>query len=100
MLIVSVAFNNKGEVYQVTEKNISDLKGKKVAGLRASVVHQVFSAALADEFLFMEHGRIVERGAPSQLLARDSGSRTQSFCAKLSELAGDGHCEIAPAPGA
>ena len=26
MLIVSVAFNNKGEVYQVTEKNISDLK--------------------------------------------------------------------------
>lgn len=26
MLIVSVAFNNKWEVYQVTEKNISDLK--------------------------------------------------------------------------
>ena len=63
--------------------------------------HQIsFSASLADEFLFMERGRIVERGAPSQLLARDSGSRTQSFCAKLSELAGDGHCEIAPAPRA
>ena len=29
-------------------KNISDLRGKKVAGLRASVVHQVFSIALAE----------------------------------------------------
>jgi polar amino acid transport system ATP-binding protein len=60
--------------------------------------HQIsFSASLADEFLFMERGRIVERGAPSQLLARNSGSRTQSFCAKLTELAGDGHCELEPA---
>ena len=63
--------------------------------------HQIsFSASLADEFLFMEKGRIVERGTPTTLLARDSGSRTQSFCAKLSELAGDGHCEIAPPAGA
>ena len=58
--------------------------------------HQIsFSASLADEFLFMEKGRIVERGAPAVLLSRNSGSRTQSFCAKLSELAGDATCEIA-----
>ena len=57
--------------------------------------HQIsFSAALADEFLFMEKGRIVERGAPATLLARNSGSRTQAFCAKLNELAGDAACEM------
>ena len=43
----------------------------------------------------MEQGRIVERGSPAVLLSRDSGSRTQSLCAKLSELAGDASCEIA-----
>jgi len=52
--------------------------------------HQIsFSASLADEFLFMDHGRIVEQGSPAVLLARDSGTRTQSFCSKLSELAGE-----------
>lgn len=52
--------------------------------------HQIsFSSALADEFLFMEHGRIVERGAPCDLLARDACSRTQAFCSKISELAGE-----------
>lgn len=52
--------------------------------------HQIsFSSALADEFLFMEHGRIVERGSPAELLAKDACSRTQSFCAKISELAGE-----------
>lgn len=57
--------------------------------------HQIsFSASLADEFLFMEQGRIVERGAPSALLAKGSGSRTQSFCAKLSELSADATCEM------
>ena len=52
--------------------------------------HQIsFSAPLADEFLFMEKGCIVEHGSPAELLGRDSCSRTQAFCAKLSELAGD-----------
>lgn len=52
--------------------------------------HQIgFSASLADEFVFMEQGRIVERGAPSELLAKTSRSRTRDFCSKLSELTGD-----------
>ncbi len=53
--------------------------------------HQIsFSSALADEFLFMEAGRIVERGTPADLLCKDAGSRTQAFCSKISELAGEG----------
>ena len=84
-----------GEVLTV----IRDLADEGMTMVMAT--HQIsFSASLADEFLFMEKGRIVERGTPTTLLARDSGSRTQSFCAKLSELAGDGHCEIAPPPRA
>jgi len=84
-----------GEVLTV----IRDLADEGMTMVMAT--HQIsFSASLADEFLFMEQGRIVERGTPTTLLARDSGSRTQSFCAKLSELAGDGHCEIAPPPRA
>lgn len=52
--------------------------------------HQIsFSATLADEFLFMDAGRIVEKGAPTELLARDCGSRTLAFCAKISELTGE-----------
>jgi len=52
--------------------------------------HQIsFSASLADEFVFMEQGRIVERGAPSELLGKGRRSRTQAFCAKLNELTGE-----------
>jgi len=52
--------------------------------------HQIsFSSTLADEFLFMEQGRIVERGSPAELLAKGASSRTQSFCSKISELAGE-----------
>jgi polar amino acid transport system ATP-binding protein len=52
--------------------------------------HQIsFSATLADEFVFMDAGRIVEQGSPSELLARDCGSRTLAFCAKISELTGE-----------
>jgi len=73
-----------GEVLTV----IRDLADEGMTMIMAT--HQIsFSASLADEFLFMERGRIVERGAPSVLLARDSGSRTQAFCAKLNELAAE-----------
>jgi len=51
--------------------------------------HQIsFSASLADEFLFMDKGRIVEHGSPAELLGRGSQSRTQAFCSKISELTG------------
>ena len=52
--------------------------------------HQIsFSAALADEFLFMEQGSIIEQGSPATLLCKDAQSRTQAFCAKINELSGD-----------
>ncbi len=52
--------------------------------------HQIsFSASLADEFLFMDKGRVVEQGSPADLLGKGSASRTQAFCAKISELTGE-----------
>jgi polar amino acid transport system ATP-binding protein len=52
--------------------------------------HQIaFSATMAHEFLFMEQGRIVERGSPEILLAPGATSRTMAFCAKINELSGD-----------
>lgn len=52
--------------------------------------HQIsFSATLADEFMFMENGHIVEQGAPCQLLAHGANTRTQAFCAKINELTGE-----------
>ncbi len=52
--------------------------------------HQIsFSAQLADEFLFMDKGHIVERGTPAELLAKGACTRTQAFCAKINELTGE-----------
>ncbi len=73
-----------GEVLAV----IRDLADAGMTMIMAT--HQIgFSASLADEFLFMEKGRIIERGSPAELLARGSSSRTRSFCAKLNELTGE-----------
>ncbi|MEW5772747.1 MAG: amino acid ABC transporter ATP-binding protein [Thermodesulfobacteriota bacterium] len=73
-----------GEVLSV----IKDLAQAGMTMIMAT--HQIsFAAPLADEFLFMEKGRIVEHGSPAELLGRNCSSRTQAFCSKLSELAGD-----------
>ena len=49
--------------------------------------HQMdFAQALATEILFMEHGKIIEQGAPAELLAPGSGTRTSDFCHKLVDL--------------
>ncbi len=46
--------------------------------------HQMdFARALATEILFMEKGRIIERGSPAELLAPDTESRTKDFCSRL-----------------
>ena len=46
--------------------------------------HQMdFAQALATEILFMEQGRIIEQGLPSELLAAGSGTRTSDFCGRL-----------------
>ncbi len=73
-----------GEVLAV----IKDLAHDGMTMIMAT--HQIsFSAALADEFLFMEEGVIIEQDSPANLLCKDANSRTQAFCAKINELSGD-----------
>ena len=49
--------------------------------------HQMdFARALANEILFMEHGHIIERGAPAELLAPEASTRTRDFCARLLDI--------------
>jgi len=49
--------------------------------------HQIgFTRSLADEVLFMEDGRIIEQGAPADLLAQDACTRSRDFCSRLEEL--------------
>lgn len=48
--------------------------------------HQMdFARALANEILFMENGRIIERGSPEELLRQGASTRTQDFCASILE---------------
>lgn len=50
--------------------------------------HQMdFARALANEIVFMERGRIIERGSPAELLAPGGKTRTRDFCAHLLEAA-------------
>ena len=67
-----------GEVLTV----IRDLADEGMTMVMAT--HQMdFARALATEILFMEKGVIIERGAPDDLLAPGSGTRTQDFFSKL-----------------
>ncbi len=53
--------------------------------------HQIgFARALAQEMVFMEDGQIVEQGPPEKMLSRADCARTREFCAKISELSGEG----------
>ena len=70
-----------GEVLSV----ILDLAKNGMTMIMAT--HQIgFIRSLTDEILFMENGRIIESGSPGELLVSDACTRTQDFCAKLSEL--------------
>ena len=49
------------------------------------VTHQMeFARALATEIVFMEKGKMIERGTPDELLSADS--RTRAFCTHLLEM--------------
>ena len=67
---------------------IAVIKGLAVKGMTMIMAtHQIsLINNLADEILFMEKGRIVERGAPSMLLGSGNASRSQGFCDKLNDL--------------
>ncbi|SKA82812.1 amino acid ABC transporter ATP-binding protein [Desulfobaculum bizertense] len=73
-----------GEVLTV----IRDLSQAGMTMIMAT--HQItFSSQLADEFIFMQQGRIIEQGSPKELLAAGVESRTQEFCSKINELTGE-----------
>ena len=70
-----------GEVLAV----IRDLADGGMTMLMAT--HQMeFARALATEIIFMEHGRLIEQGAPDVLLAEGSTTRTRDFCQRLLEM--------------
>ncbi len=80
-----------GEVLNV----IVDLSKSGMTMLMAT--HQIgFARGLTSEIIFMENGRIAEKGPPSKLLDSASGSRTADFCSKLNELMGH---DMNPAKG-
>lgn len=67
-----------GEVLAV----IRDLAAGGMTMIMAT--HQMdFARALADEIIFMEKGKIIERGSPAELLAEGSATRTSDFCTRL-----------------
>ena len=70
-----------GEVLAV----IRDLANGGMTMMMAT--HQMdFARALATEIVFMEKGRIIEQGSPTDLLAPGAKTRTSDFCSKLGSL--------------
>jgi len=54
------------------------------------VSHEIgFSRAVADEILFLDKGKVIERGHPSDLLVNPKIKRTQEFLHKIVELYGE-----------
>lgn len=69
-----------GEVLAV----IKDLAAGGMTMIMAT--HQMdFARALANEIIFMEKGKIIERGSPAQLLEDGACTRTRDFCAHILE---------------
>jgi ABC-type polar amino acid transport system ATPase subunit len=55
------------------------------------VSHEIgFCRAVADEIIFMDEGKIIEKGHPSALLTNPSIKRTKEFLHKIIELHGEG----------
>lgn len=70
-----------GEVLEVMKKLSS-------RGMTMLVVtHEMgFAYSVANEIIFMEHGKIVESGTPSKLVTAPKFERTKQFLSRLSEL--------------
>ena len=70
-----------GEVLKVME----DLARKKMTML--VVTHEMgFAMNVADEILFVDDGRIIERGPPRQILFNPQHERTRRFLSRIREL--------------
>ncbi len=52
--------------------------------------HQIgFAREVADEIIFMEEGRVVEKGTPTKILFEAENQRTREFCATITDLYGN-----------
>ena len=73
-----------GEVHSV----IRDLGRSGMTMIMAT--HQIgFASSLASEIVFMEGGRIVEKGTPDKIFCHAENVRTREFCSKITELYGE-----------
>jgi len=73
-----------GEVHSV----IRDLGMNGMTMIMAT--HQIgFASSLASEIVFMEDGRIVEKGTPDKIFCHAENARTREFCSKITELYGE-----------
>ncbi len=55
-----------------------------------AVTHEMgFAREVANRVIFMEHGKIVEEGPPSEVFYRPSEKRTKEFLGKIAELYGN-----------
>ncbi len=73
-----------GEVLEV-------MKDLAESGLTMLVVtHEMgFANSVSDEIIFMEQGKIIEQGTPTQFFNNPEKSRTKEFLHKLTELYGE-----------
>lgn len=65
---------------------------KSIAGEVSMLVvtHEMgFARNVADEIIFMEHGKIVEKGTPTQMFKNPKIKRTKEFLGKISSLYGE-----------
>ncbi len=54
------------------------------------VSHEIgFARAVADEILFLDEGKIIEKGHPSELLTNPANKRTKEFLHQIIELYGE-----------
>jgi polar amino acid transport system ATP-binding protein len=73
-----------GEVHSV----IRDLGNNGMTMIMAT--HQIgFASSLASEIVFMEDGRIIEKGTPDKIFCHADNVRTREFCSKITELYGE-----------
>ena len=67
------------------------IKDVRSAGMTMIMsTHQIgFASEMADEFVFLENGSIVETGPPEKILYKAQYARTREFCSKITELYGN-----------
>jgi polar amino acid transport system ATP-binding protein len=76
---------------ELTGEVLDVMKDLAREGMTMVVVsHEIgFARSVADRIIFMEHGGIVEEGAPERILRGAGEARTREFLQKITELYGE-----------